>query len=343
MTHIPLYTVSGDAEARGCAYGELLRDRIKATFALYWERVFRASPLGEKEIRARADGIGGAVSGYSPSLAAELRGIAAGAGLEPWQIFALNGRTEILNAAAPECTTFYFADRAVLGQTWDWLKELEDLVVLLKCEYPNGKTLLTLTEPGMLAKIGMNSRGLGVGLNILVASHGQGGVPVHVLARALLECGTLAEARAAIARAGLGKSSHLLIGDAQGRAVGVEFAGDERAEIVPQDGVILHTNHCLAPGMESAVIPSSAERLEQGRAWLARRPGRNIEDMREMLSDGSLGPLGILASYRPEAVLGGAEVGTCATLLMDLPERTLHVRKGPDPQTPFEVHHLGAG
>ena len=37
----------------------------------------------------------------------------------------------------------------------------------------------------------------------------------------------------------------------------------------------------------------------------------------------------IRVQYRPEPLLGGAKVGSCATVIMDLPTRTLHIKKGP--------------
>ena len=81
------------------------------------------------------------------------------------------------------------AGRAPIGaQTWDWHRELAGGWAVL--EYPQARRpFVTLTEAGLLAKIGINSAGVGVLFNIL--SHrsdtGDGGVPVHAVARRILD------------------------------------------------------------------------------------------------------------------------------------------------------------
>ena len=136
--------------------------------------------------------------------------IAEAARIEPWCVFLLNARTEVLNASVGECTSLAVPETRILAQTWDWIRELEELVVITEVEKDDGQRFVTLVEPGMLAKIGMNSRGFGVGLNFLKAEQSLDGVPVHLVLRALLECSNLAEAREVIRRSGLGKASFIL-------------------------------------------------------------------------------------------------------------------------------------
>ena len=243
----------------------------------------------------------------------------------------MNARTEILNTPVTECTALYFADDAILGQNWDWVRALEDLAVLVTWDLPNGHQVLSFTEPGMLGKIGFNDRGLGVCLNIMFARHALDGLPVHVLIRALLDCGTIEQARAVLKRSGFGKSSHLLVADDQGNACSTEFVGNESFEVQPVDGVLLHTNHCIAAAAESrtAIIPTTAERLSKGASWLDRTTQRDLATMRTILLDDSQGAVSINGSYHPEALLDGQDVGTCATILMDLKARTMHIKRGP--------------
>ena len=331
----PHHVFRGGPRERGAAYGEALRDRIEATLALYADVLFAnvaRDRLQQSAARARA-----LVDAFSPDLATELDAVARGANLSPWQIHLLNARTEILNAPVDECTALYFESSALLGQNWDWVEALEALAILVTWELPSGRRILAFTEPGMLGKIGMNDAGVGVCLNILFSPHALDGVPVHVLTRAVMDCASLDEARATIARSGFGKASHLLVGDASGTCHSVEFAGGGRHECAPADGTLLHTNHCLAPAAADAATKSgtTVPRFEQACAHLAATSARDRAAMETILLDDSRGATSINRAYTPEPLLAGQPVGTCGTFIMDLPQRQLHVKRGPGPEATF--------
>jgi isopenicillin-N N-acyltransferase-like protein len=331
MSEIPHITISGDPRACGLSHGRQLKERIRETFDFYAQKVFRASPLGMDQIRERATLVRNIVLDFKPEYATEIDAIAEGAEMEAWQIYALNARTEILNAETAECTAVFFRNTGVLGQNWDWVREMEDQVVLLHYDLAGGHRIATLTEPGMLAKIGLNGHGIGVCLNILFASHKLDGLPVHILLRAILDCESMAEVRETIERAGGGKSSHFLVADYRGDSLSIEFAGSERYEVQPFDGCLIHTNHYIGNGAENAggMVPGSAERLTQGREWLRGIGARDLEHMKSILLDDSAGAVSINSPYHAEELLGGLEVGTCATVIMDLLHRTLYLKKGP--------------
>jgi len=332
MPRFDHFVFSGNPKARGLAYGETLRERVHATYALYADSLFSGSALSPDEIRARGDRVRQLIDDFDPALTTELDAVAHGAGLPAWQIYVLNARTEILNAPVGECTAAFFSGSATLGQNWDWVRPLESLAALVTWDLGDDRRLLVLTEPGMLGKIGFNDRGLGVCLNILFSAHALNGVPVHVLTRAVLDCGSVAEARALMQRSGFGKSSHLLVGDAGGDACSMEFAAGERFEVDPEDGVWLHTNHCVADaGCDKAVrIPTTVERLGTARGWMAANTHRDVAGMKDMLLDESPGAGALNVHYHPEPLLDNQDVGTCATIVMDLPGREMHIKRGPD-------------
>ncbi|MGD9602204.1 MAG: C45 family autoproteolytic acyltransferase/hydrolase [Gammaproteobacteria bacterium] len=340
---VPLIEVKGAARDRGTAVGSLYRDRIRATWRFYADTVFASSKLGAAEITARAERVRGLVGDFKVDYCDEIDAVADAAGLARWELHALNARTEILNAKVGECTAVYLPATRTLGQTWDWLEALEAWVALTHYTYPSGLRILTLAEPGQLGKIGLNSAGLGMCLNFLVAPHALEGLPVHVLVRAVLECTTLDEVRALFARAGFGKSSHYLVADADGRALSYEFAGTRTGECAPVDGVYAHTNHCIAAQRDpdGYVVPTSPERLAAARRGAAAADGPDgVAALKQVLEFDDGTPAAIRVRYRPEALLGGGNVGSCATVVMDLPGRTMHVRKGPYADRPFVVHHV---
>ncbi len=337
MAELPYIIVKGDARERGLALGAQLLESIHKTYNFYSEVIFQNSALSHEQIRDRVARVKTLIHAFEPEFITELEAMAEAADIESWKIYALNARTEILNAPLAECTSLYFQKTALLGQTWDWMRELEDLVVLVRHEYADGRIITTFTEPGMLAKIGMNNSGLGVCLNFLESSSDLNGVPVHVCLRAILDCRTLSEAREKIDASGMGKSSHFLIADAKGQCIGLEYAANQRCELEAENDVLLHTNHCIGTGIESSMIPTSAERLACAREHLINVKEYKLELMQKILLDDSRGEESIQSAYHPEEVLGGLEVGTCATVMMDLAQRRLYLRKGPGPSGEFQT------
>ncbi len=327
----PLLEVRGDAAARGRAHGEGFRTRIHDTYTFYMDELFAGGPLDGAAIAARAEQIEVLTRTYAPTMADEIAGIAAGSGLEPWQIFVLNARTEILNARIHECSALYFASSGVLAQNWDWVEALEDLCVVIRHEHNDGFRHLTFAEPGMVAKIGMNSAGLGVCLNILFAAHDLTGLPVHILIGALLNARDFTSARTLLDSCGLGKASHLLIADGNGHAVSMEYFGDEAHALGAVDGVLLHTNHCLGRGAAGRTpdLENSCARYDRLQVLVAANPARDVAAAKRILLDSSGGENALMRGYREQSVLGNQRVGTCASIVMELGAATMHIRRGP--------------
>jgi isopenicillin-N N-acyltransferase-like protein len=341
--HFPHFSFSGDARVRGLAHGRTLGQRIHAVFAHYHERLFAKSGLSDTELNERAERVRAIILAFNEEYVIELDAIAEAAALPRWQIYVLNARTEILNADIGECTSLCFPEARLLGQTWDWFEEFEDFAVLVTYIRPSGPDILALTEPGMLAKIGLNSSGIGICLNFLQHQHALDGVPVHILTRAILDCDSVKTARLCIARSGYGKSSHFLIADSNGDVHSIEFMGDTAAEVEPLTTAYLHTNHCISPGAPDDATEetsSSALRLKAGRTYLHKNARRSFDVMQNLLSREEGGDFAINNPYHSSVNFPGERIGTCATLLMDLTRRQIHVRKGPHDKNPFEVYAL---
>ena len=341
--HFPHFTFIGDAQNRGLAYGETLRDRIHTTFEVYHERLFAKSRLTESDFIARAEHVRSIIMNFNRELTQELDAIAEASEMPGWQIYLLNARTEILNAKIDECTTVCFPQSALLGQTWDWFEGFEELTILVTYERPDGSKILTFSEPGMLAKIGLNSAGVGVCLNYLNHRHTLDGLPVHILARAILECPSVADARRSIKRAGFGKSSHFLIADVANDALSIEFMGASAETVEPYNTAYLHTNHCIFPDAPAQVTEensSTARRLARARALLANTDERTFATLKQILVDTHGADFAINNPFHPSATFPGERIGSCGTFIMDLTRREMHVRKGPGETHPFATYAI---
>jgi isopenicillin-N N-acyltransferase-like protein len=237
---------------RGIARGEQLRAFLPGAVELYL-RLFETVGVSERDTRDYADRIADAIAAWDSSYAEEIAGIAAGSGLPTWQLMALNGRTEILTQARsvqPECSTIAYTPAAgsPFGvQTWDWHQEL-DPVWHTQSVSGTRHSFVGLTEHGILAKIGVNSAGLGLFFNILGhRDDAPGGVPVHVLAAAVLgEAATVAEAMELLRGAPINTSGAFTLIDTE-MAVCAELSPLGVAVLSPVDGYLPHTNHFLDP------------------------------------------------------------------------------------------------
>jgi isopenicillin-N N-acyltransferase-like protein len=280
----------------------------------------------------------------APGHAEEIAGIAAGAGLTVEQVASVNARTEILVAANPtgqtECSTVVSLPPGrppVAVQTWDWYDAMSDGWFAWTVPHPDGRVVRTVTEFGMLAKVGVNDRGVAVMLNMLnhaanieVVATGEVGHPVHLLARAILD--DAASTREAVDIASAARTSaatSLTVVDTAGDAVSVELFPGGAGLVEPTDGLLVRTNHFVSDaGRDGCLASTIGVSTELRRDHLldtfaGRRPGSAsevLEAMHHHLPDGGVcrHPL-----TDTDPVLWHR---TLATVAIDVRARTLDVR-----------------
>ena len=244
----------------------------------------------------------------------------------------------VLVSDLSECTTVVATPEASahgktwLAQNWDWSGDQRAACVLLRIKQPNKPTLLTLTEAGIVAKIGVNSAGVAVTLNIL-ASQLDGkrpGMPVHVLLRKMLEQPTYEAAIALAKRDRSGASSCVTVADADGRAVSLEITPGGVGEIHPQQGLLVHTNHCVCAITQPNASPlaassSSKPRYSRAAELMAQAQGQIDSDtIIGVLRD--LEDVPMCICRHPDMALHPCErTESVAGVVMDTQARVMHV------------------
>jgi isopenicillin-N N-acyltransferase like protein len=315
---------------RGCEFGQALRTEILSTVDGY-RRLFRERGATEERI----DELGTAAlirtADWAQELADELWGIAAGTGLAVSTVAAVNARTEILAALGPpggrgECSTVVADGVAV--QNWDWYATMAGNWLEWTIPFPDGRRVTTLTEYGMLGKIGINDRGVGTLFNILHHRRdGDGmGVPVHMVARRILDTADSVEDGLAVARSvRYSASTSISIVDGAGAAMVEVWPGG--VDLVEPDkfGRLLRTNHFLtaraAPEDDWAAYgEDTMRRHEELRRRLDGPTPVTLEAAFDALCDGTSGLCCHPGPTEPHATL--------ATVALDLPGRTLRVSDG---------------
>jgi isopenicillin-N N-acyltransferase-like protein len=330
---------------RGRGLGAAQRDRIVHSTGVY-ARLFALNGLGDSDVAALGAHALTRIGEFAPELGTEIEGIAAGAGLPVETLAALNARTEILAAAAGECSTIaclgsMTASGSALGiQTWDWHNELSDGWIVWTIEHPDGRRVETMTEAGIVGKIGMNDRGVAVLLNIL-GHRDDGppvGIPIHVLCRAVLDRADGAVAALeTIAAAEVSASSAItIVTDEDGGAVcTVEVSPAGPGFVTADDrGVLLHTNHFLEqPGRAGDTGlrdgPGTILRLDLAkRRMAAMRPGEvTPAAVLAAMASHRGGPGAMCCHPNPGDGLGDRWT-TLATIVADPAARDLTVYRG---------------
>ncbi|MDA0181309.1 C45 family peptidase [Solirubrobacter phytolaccae] len=289
--------------ARGEAFGRAMATQVQHTVAVY-ERMFAergVTPPGTLPPHEEIDAI------------------ARGAQVDPAFLRAVNARTEILNGA-DECSVQ--GAGGLLAQNWDWHPDLSASTVIWIVETPS-TWFATVTEAGILAKIGLNDAGLGVCLNILrtTADGGTDGTPIHILLREVLtSTKTVDDAIALLTNARVTASSAITVAT-PGDVAHVELSPGG-ANVI-RGAVGAHTNHFIEPPKAGTDVmalesPTTHQRLEIVKS----------EPLLDALRSHAGHPRGVCRHVDPQDPWVDRTV-TVASVVMNLEKRRLHVAAGP--------------
>lgn len=296
---------------RGAEFGQRHSAAIHGTIDVY-ERLFaELHGLNAQEIDRLGEQVVQHLAHGAPDLLSEIAAMARGAGVRTTQLAAVNARTEILaGAASPECSvigvdgSLSSSGKPILAQNWDWHPDLRRHLVLWTIHADWG-SMTTLTEAGILAKIGRNDRGIAVCLNIMSSSADGGvdGMPIHLLLRMLLqESHSWADAADLLYRQRVTASSAISVVSAHdgdhGRLGTFEMSPLGARVIDPNEGLLLHTNHFLAPhpGVTDRYRrdwPDTVHRLEDLKSALSNRAAVSVDDIKESLRSHRAGDIAV--------------------------------------------------
>lgn len=340
---MPLVEVAGDAAARGHQHGEALRGSIERCIEIY-DATFK---LADDEVARRAAHFESVTRSWHPELATEIDAIAAGSGAAHHWVWALNARSEIMSytgAEASECTSVWSPETNILAQNWDWMASLEPITVVLDAIHEDGHHVVTVTEPGIVGKVGMSSAGTAVGLNFLYSPEALDGVPVHVLLRALLDARSADDVEQLIETAGTGRSAHVFLANAAGIGSSIEYTGTAMWRRDSSTDPLLHTNHFVNGGAAAAALPqgggaaNSEARYDRSVAYVAEHGVAGEDVIRGLLDDRGNADFPICRPFVESATLPGVDTGTICAIVMRLGDAAMDVRLGPDPSGSWQTH-----
>jgi isopenicillin-N N-acyltransferase like protein len=320
--------------------------RIQATIEAYEQLYEAAGGLGTDDRRMLVADVVETTGAWAPELLEEMEGLAKGAGVDLSQIVLLNARTEALarvgHTGRGECSVAVrVGDAGDVSaiQTWDWHQHLRDHWLIWSIDHLDGRRVKTLTEYGIVGKIGVNAAGVAILINILhhATDGSQTGVPVHLIARHVLDSAlTINDALMLITAVKVSASSAITViasEEDEVAAVTVELFPDGPAIVLPSDdGILIHTNHFLTTpanwnDREVTVGPDSFFRYDLLRRRLMRRGKADEASVLNALSS-HLGAGGALCCHPDPNAEMGARYETLATVAVDPRRFRLAVHAG---------------
>ena len=262
----------------------------------------------------------------------------------------MNVRTEIAFGLANDgCTAVYWKTdtSSLLAQNWDWQEEQKENLISLNITQEGKPAVSMITEAGIIGKIGLNSRGVGVCLNAIKAS----GIdvqrlPCHLALRTCLESTSTEAAVVALRKTGVGSACHILVADSES-AIGLECSHIDIVELTMAQGILTHTNHYVQPhpGVKDLMAlkdsPTRLKRIDQlVREQTKRRLDSGIlgmEDVRTTLRDEDNFPTAICRSKTDNS-----SIATLFNIVMDLKNRRAEFVAA-KPSSAAEILHLVPG
>lgn len=335
-----LVIASGGPREIGQTIGTDTGDLISESLDLYRRRFAEEARLDESGIRAWGQKYGDVVAQYNPRLYETIQGIAETSGQRADVLFALNARTEILYGSKEQddaCTTAALmpqrteSGHTILAQNWDWRANLKRFSFVLATEDEAGHRVITLVEAGMLAKSGLNSQGIGVCANLLVSDRDKcgDGTPYHFLLRGILESRNMSQANFAALDTKRASSGNLLLGADGGEAVDLEVVPDSFGYLLPQDGILTHSNHFLTDldvhdmfAQRSALTLLRHDRLRRLLSTAGEKV--SLQQLSECLADHFSYPDGICRHVDTEKPRAD-QVSTVYSILMELETRDFYI------------------
>lgn len=300
--------VEGGYYEVGRQHGSACRDEIVSFIEDQHAQVnlLRATPLDERELRQRLDGYLERIVRERSDLAAEIYGLADGAGIDVRQACLLQVRRDLIGyrkiPALGDCSTIGSAGAApFLAQTVDLSGHMAPLSMVMRIDGRGrgAPDILMFTFKGLLGYLGMNSAGLCVGINMVLAGEWSFGIPPYLAVRLMLECRSVEQCIALLSGLPLASSRSFTLLDAN-RLVMLELVPGRGVVLSPERPVAAHTNHFLDPQLaredEINILGrnSSLRRLAVLEAYLAaRREAVTAQGLMALLSSHDLYPDGL--------------------------------------------------
>jgi len=343
----------------GLKHGKDAKNEVGYSLDSYEKLFYHDANITWKQARELAKKHLDAIEKENVDLIKEMEGIAKGASVEFEDILVLNARSEIALTQNKEdgCTSLAVmpptSEKAFLAQTWDWRSAQSRSLVMTKIRQQDGPTIHMVTEGGIIGKIGINDRGLGVCLNALRANVKSNQLPVHLGLREVLNSEDIYEAQSKVVDGKLGSSANFMMAQDNGnihQAVNLELSPDKHDKKETKTSYLYHSNHFCSKAINEAigkenmnVVASSHNRINRiGELIHQFTSGNEIvteADIKMWLSDHENGPNSICI-HKEVGTSDYTDTITAFAVIMNLTNKSMYLIEG-QPCKPIEELRFG--
>lgn len=346
-------TIQGAPYERGLQYGKACPEEIAISIQSYTDLLMLRKKMTWEQAKALARKYLPAIESLDHAYVEEMQGIADGAGVTFEDILVLNARSELLHTAVPadredcmECTAFSAVapatkdGRVLAGQTWDFSLAQRAAVITLRIVGEGDRpTILIFPEAGMIGGKGCNSAGLSLTLNALRTPEYNFGLPVHIRMRRILEQTYLAGAYEAAVAGQMPCAANLMMAHKDGLAIDVELDPQWVDVLLPEGGVLAHSNHFIGPKLSQlrghAMGGGTYLRLQRARQLFCGRNDLTVADFEAACRDHKGRPSSICCHSTDVDEPLFSRNGTNFGLVMDLTDGVVRLAYGNPCQSEF--------
>lgn len=353
---LPVIEVSGSSYEIGYQHGNKAKKQINVIIDVYKNMFKEFSDIDWETAKKIALKFERSISNFNNDYLDEIKGIADGSGYEYEEILALNVRSEIVfqgtHLISDGCTSLVVTSEKTetsttyLGQNWDWKVKTLEGVILLKIAKEGKPTIATMTEAGIVGKIGCNSNGIGVCFNALSVDATPVGVPIHIILRNILEQSTFLKAMSVVSNTQIGCPGNILLASQYGEALDFEIEIDDFEGLYPIEGIMVHTNHYISlklpkegnRDMAKRKFPDTFIRYGRANKLIRAVDGLITKDDIKMVFTDHLESSVSICHHENNMEVGGDGIGSVFSIIMDLKAKEFYVSFGQPCKNEFKKY-----
>ena len=341
---MPVIPVIGGPRERGRAAGRALAPQLHRSLEFYRGFLDRRG-LRTADLPGVLAPYRSAAATVLPALLEEIEGMADGADVSFWELFAANAWEEVeptlaTTSTIERCTAFAVAgpNGTVVGHNELWYAGDAGNTAVIAARPDQGPAFVSPSVVTCLPAVGMNAAGTAQAIMSLSARDDGVGVPRVLVSRHALQAEDPGDGRTRAAIPGRAGGYAHLFARSGGEVITVETSAT--GEAVVEGGA--HTNHYLDPELAAgadAPEPGSAARLERLRDLLADRSPSTPTDVMEVLRDHHSSPAICL---HPDSADGDEAEAVLFSMVCHLEERRMWIADGVPCTAPFQEIDLAA-
>jgi isopenicillin-N N-acyltransferase-like protein len=197
--------------------------------------------------------------------------------------------------------------------------------------------------------MGFNSAGIGICMNALNGPSDSTGIPWYFFVRSILESSSSIDAVSAVESSPRALTANAALITIEG-PLNLEITPDSVELIQAEsDGVLVHTNHCIHPSLESnnaefsdRIYGQSFDRRDRGQAILGDKMAKGkitLDHAKALLSDHDGFPTSICRHPNDEPTTGWQR--SVVSIILEPSDNRMHVSNGNPCESKYETYYAG--